>query len=107
MDYVREAINIQEEIICLIEKEDFNRIQDVLDKRKSFYLEFAEKNPSELQIFLKSKEYNDYDQKINKLFIEKKAEIKNELEKLKLSKKATKGYQNNIFRRDMFFNKKI
>lgn len=107
MEYRKEALNIQKEILFLIEKENFEEINDVLNKRKHLYIEFLESDSIELKDLINSKEYIYYEKQINDLFNKKKLEIINELEKLRVSKKATREYRNNIVNRDMFFNKKI
>lgn len=107
MNYREEALKIQKEILELIEKEDFDGIQEVLNKRKAFYIKYSEFNGSDLKKFLDSEEYKDSDRKINVAFSIGKEKVKEEIKNLRSSKKATKQYQKNSTNGNMFFNKKV
>jgi hypothetical protein len=107
MDYRNEALKIQKEIIVLIEREDFNGIENLLNKRKEFYIEYSKYNSEELKNFLNSQEYKDLEIKINIAFNTAKDKIKQEMDKIKSSKNASKQYQNNMGQLSGFFNKKI
>lgn len=107
MNYKEEALKIQKEILELIEKEDFDGIQEVLNKRKAFYIKYSEYNGNDLKMLLNSEEYRDSDRKINIAFSTAKEKVKEEIKVLRSSKKATKQYQNNSTSGNMFFNKKV
>lgn len=101
------ALDIQQEFLILIEKEDFIGIENLLEKRKDFYIKYSEYNSLELKELLNSKEFKDSEIKINLSFNIAKENVKKEIDKLKASKNAAKQYQNNSGYRNMFFNKKI
>lgn len=107
MNYREKALNIQNQFLILIEKEDFKGIETLLEERKKFYIEYSEQNSKDLKEFLNSQEYKDSEKKINLAFNIGKEKIKQELDTLKLSRNATKQYQNNAAHRSGFFNRKI
>lgn len=107
MDYRNEALKIQKEFIVLIEREDFNGIENLLNKREEFYIEYSKYNSEELKNFLNSQEYKDLEIKINTAFNIAKDKVKQEIDKLKASKNASKQYQSNAGQLSGFFNKKI
>lgn len=107
MDYKAEALNIQNQFLILIEKEDFKGIEELLARRKEFYVNYSEHNKEELKEFLNSKEFKDSEIKVNLAFSIGKEKIKKELGTLKASRNASRQYQNNASQRSGFFNKKI
>jgi glutamyl-tRNA reductase len=107
MDYRNEALKIQKEIIILIEREDFDGIENLLNRRKEFYLEYSNYNSEELKNFLNSQEYKDLEIKISTAFNIAKDKVKQEIDKIKSSKNASKQYQSNMGHLSGFFNKKI
>ncbi|ERK31612.1 hypothetical protein [Clostridium intestinale] len=107
IDFRIEALNIQKEFIILIDKEDFTGIEELIKKRKEFYISYSEHNSKELKEFLNSKEYRDSEIKVNLAFNLLKENVKNEIDRLKASRNASRQYQNNIAHRNGFINKKI
>jgi glutamyl-tRNA reductase len=107
MEYRNEALKIQKEFIVLIEREDFDGIENLLNRRKEFYLEYSNYNSEELKNFLNSQEYKDLEIKINTAFNIAKDKVKQEMDKIKSSKNASKQYQSNMGHLSGFFNKKI
>ncbi len=107
MSYKNEALNIQGEILKLIENEDFDGIENLLEKRKEFYKEYAEHDSIDLKEFINSKEFKDSETKIRLGFALSKDKIKKELETLRASRNASKSYQNNTAKINGIFNKKI
>lgn len=107
MNYINEALDIQNRILALIEEKDFEDIEALLEERKKFFVEYFEYNPKELKELLNSKEFKDSERKINLAFNMGKEKIKKELNTLKVSRNATRQYKNNVANRNMFFNKKI
>lgn len=107
MDYKEEALNIQKQFLILIEREEFKGIEELLTRRKEFYVNYSEHNKEELKEFLSSQEFKDSESKINLAFKIRKEKIKKELNTLKISRNASKQYQNNVAHRNGIFNKKI
>ncbi|WP_286908753.1 hypothetical protein [Clostridium sp. UBA1652] len=106
-NYRKEALNIQNKFLELIEEEDFNGIESLINRRKEFYIEYAQYNKEELKEFLNSKEYKDSEIKINMAFNLAKEKVKQEIDRIKISRNASKQYQSNVAYRNGFFNKKI
>ncbi len=107
INYIEEALKIQKQFLKLIENEDFNGIEDLLNKRKDFYLSYSKDNPEELKKFLNSDEFKESERRVNLAFNLSKEKVKKEINQLKDSSNASKQYQNNIARRSVFFNKEI
>lgn len=107
INYIEEALKIQKQFLILIENEDFKGIEDLLKKRKEFYLSYSEANPEELKNFLNSEEFKESERRVNLAFNISKEKVKKEINHLKDSNNASKQYQSNIAHRSGFFNKKI
>lgn len=107
MNYRGEALNIQKKFLRLIEDEDFKGIENLINRKKEFYIEYSKYNKDELKEFLKSKEYKDSEIKVNIAFNLAKEKVKQEIDRLKSSQNASKQYQSNVANINGFFNKKI
>lgn len=107
MNYRKEALDIQKQILRLISEEDFNGIEDLLEKRKEFYINYSQHNSEELKEFLNSEEFKKSEINISKAFNNSKEKIKNELDLIKSSRHASKQYRSNASYRNMNFNKKV
>lgn len=107
INYIEEAIKIQKQFLKLIENEDFIGIEDLLNKRKEFYISYSKDNTEELKKFLNSEEFKESEKRINLAFNLSKEKVKKELNQLKDSSNASKQYQSNVMHRSGFFNKKI
>jgi len=106
-NFIEEALKIQKQFLILIENEDFKGIEDLLNKRKEFYISYSKDNAEELKKFLNSEEFNESERRVNLAFNLSKEKVKKEIKQLKDSSNASKQYQNNIAHRSGFFNKKI
>lgn len=107
INYREEALNIQQQFLVLIENEDFKGIEDLLEKRKEFYIDYSEYDSKELKEFLNSEDFKEAERRVNIAFNVGKEKVKKEISKLKDSRNAAKQYQSNVANRNMFFNKKI
>jgi hypothetical protein len=107
MNFRKEALDIQKKLLILIDKEDFKGIEELIKKRKEFYISYSEHNSKELKEFLNSKEYKDSEIKVNLAFNLAKEKVKDEIDRLKASRNASRKYQNNVAYKSGFFNKKI
>jgi hypothetical protein len=99
--------DIEQEMVIALEEENFKEFDELLNEQKLAYEELAEQDPQEAKNYLNSVEYKSNYQKINDLCERKKAEIKEEVRELNLSKRASEGYRSNTQTIRGFFSKKI
>lgn len=107
MNYLNEAINLENNLLNLIKEEKYDEFNEQLKEREVFYKSFAENNPKEMKNFLISKDFNNIREQINKEYEKQKEEIKKQIRELANSKKATEEYRNNSHNIRSFFSKKV
>ena len=107
MNYWNEAIRIEEKLADYLKEEKIEEFNNLLKDREVFYNNYAENASEELKSFLSSSEYKKLQENIQNVYEKNRESIREEINELAKTKKATTQYRNNSHANINYFSKKV
>jgi len=95
MDYLNETIKIEDKLYRVLQSDELESFEELLNTREEIYRSFSQESPEKFREYLDSEAFRDIKNKINKLYEEKRENIRNEMNDLARSRKAAGEYIGN------------